>query len=90
VPEVPGDEEIGLRRERDLEKGFVVGIGESFRERLCDDELAGGFDLKQQGLDLFRIKPELVARQDLSIFAENSFVEKKGERARGDEPDDFP
>jgi len=79
-----------MRRERDLEKGLVVGIGESLRERLSEGELAGGLDLKQERFDHFRIKREPAARQDLAIFAEDPFVEKKGERARSNERDDLP
>jgi hypothetical protein len=90
VPEVPGDEEVRMRGEGDLEKGVVVGIGESFRERLRDDELAGGLDLKQERFDHLRIKPEPAAREDFTIFTKDPFLEKKGERARGDEPDDLP
>ena len=89
VTQISRDEEVGGRRERDLEEGLVVGIGESARKRLRDDEFARDLDLDQKGLDAFRVESEAWTRQHIAVFIENAPVEEEGKPPESHELHDF-
>lgn len=80
VPEVPGDEEVRIRRERDLEERRIFRIGKLPRDRSSDDQLSNGFETSEEIRNSDRGELELGAREDFAIFVENDLVETGHDR----------
>ena len=81
MPEVPGDEEVGMRRECDLEERRIFRIGKLPGDRFSDDQLSDGFETLKEARDSVRAEPEPGTREDLAVFAENALAETGDDRS---------
>lgn len=80
VPDVPGDEEVRMRGEGDLEERRVLRVGKLPGDRFSDDQLSDGLETSKEARDAFRGKAEPGTGEDLAVFVENDLVETGDDR----------